>query len=127
MKTFCTIFGILGIAWAVLIHPFFLLQAIGDQQTRKIEALEAVTRNWMGPERVTNGVVSLSEDYARVYVQRTHEIAVAYHRRSTTYWVISWVSSAVIIVLSVCALRVSKKMPPNKSLQATAAAPASCD
>jgi inner membrane protein involved in colicin E2 resistance len=104
MKTFYRLFAILGIAWAVLIHPFLFLQAIGDQQTRKIEALEAVTRSWMGPNRVTNGMVSISEDYARTYVQRTHEIAEAHNRRSVTYWVISWVSSAVIITLSICAL-----------------------
>jgi hypothetical protein len=109
MKTLYRLLAVLGIAWAVVIHPFLLLQAIADEQTRKVEALEAVTRNWMGPERVTNGVVSLSEDYARVYVQRTHEIAVAYHRRSTTYWVISWVSSVVIITLSFCVLKAGKK------------------
>jgi len=109
MKTLYKLFAILGIAWAVLIHPFLFLQAIGDQQTRRIEALEAVTRSWMGPGRITNGVASISEDNARTYVQRTHEVAEAYNRCSVTYWVISWVSSAFIITLSICALKAGKK------------------
>ena len=109
MKTLYGLFAILGIVWAVLIHPFLFLQAMGDQQTSRVDALEAVTRNWMGPERVTNGAVSLSEDYARVYVWRTHDLAVATNRRTMTHWVISWISSVVIIILSICVLKVGKK------------------
>src|ERR1019366_3249711 len=109
MKKFCKVFAILGIRWAVLIHPFLSLQAIKDEQTRRIEALAAVTRHWMATDRATNGLVSISEDDARVYVQRTHEIAEAHNRRSVTYWVINWVSSAIIITLSVCALKACKK------------------
>jgi hypothetical protein len=109
MKTLCRLFAFLGIAWAVLIHPFLFLQAMADQQTRRVEALSVVTSKWMGPDRVTNGVVSISEDDARTFVQRTHELAVADNRRTMTHWVISWVSSVVIIILSICVLKAGKK------------------
>jgi hypothetical protein len=65
MKVFYKIFATFGIAWAILIHPLLFFQAIGDQQTRRIQALAAVTKNWMSPAHATNGVVGISEENAK--------------------------------------------------------------
>ena len=112
MQRFYKFFAIIGIAWAILIHPFLFFQAIRDEQTRKIEALDAVTRDWMSANRVTNGVVTIPENYANAYLQRTHEIAATHSHRSLVNWGITWISSGIIIAFSLCALKASKKNVP---------------
>jgi hypothetical protein len=89
-----------------------LLKRSRDEQTRKIEALDAVTRDWMSANRVTNGVVTIPENNASAYLQRTHEIAATHSHRSLVNSGIIWISSVIIIALSICALKTSKKNAP---------------
>jgi hypothetical protein len=91
-----------------LIHPFLFFQATRDQQTRKIEAHDAVSRDWMSANRV----VTIPENYASAYLQRTREIAATQSYHSLVNWGVTWISSVIIIALSICALRDSKKNAP---------------
>jgi hypothetical protein len=116
MKNLCKFFATVGIAWAILIHPFLFLQAIRGEQTRKIHALAAVTQDWMSSDHATNGVITIPADYAKIYMQRTQEIAETHDRHSVMFWIINWISSAIIIVLSIGVLSACKKkeqVPPK--------------
>jgi hypothetical protein len=100
--------AIIGILWAILIHPFLFFQ-MRDERLRTINSLASLTHEYLGLEPTTNGMVALPEVWARDLPRQLHEIAESDKRSSTTHWVINWGSSVIIAALSIFILRSEKK------------------
>ena len=109
MKIVYRILAILGIAWAILIHPILLFEAVKGGQTQKIQALAAVTKEWMSHELVTNGVISLPEERADLYLRKTQEISDGHDRLATKVLVVNWISAVIIFAASLALLNLSRE------------------
>jgi hypothetical protein len=109
MKPFYKLLAIFGISWAVLIHPFLFFRDVRDEHYRIVSSMAAVSQDLFVKAHATNGVFVVPESYGDAYATRSQQLLASEEQRSVIFSVVTWISSAFILVLSVCILRRCKK------------------
>jgi succinate dehydrogenase/fumarate reductase cytochrome b subunit len=109
MKPFYKLLAIFGISWAVLIHPFLFFRDVKDEHYRIVSGMAGVSQDLFVKAHATNGVFIVPENYGDAYATRTQQLLASEDRRSVIFSAVTWISSAFIVVLSVCILKRCKK------------------
>ena len=109
MKLFYKFLAIFGISWAVLIHPFLFFRVGRDEHYRIVRSMASVSQDLFVKAHATNGVFVVPEDLGAAYAARTQQLLASEDQRLAIFPVMTWVSSAFILILSVGILRRCKK------------------
>ena len=109
MKPFYKLLAIFGISWAVLIHPFLFFRDVRDEHYRIVRSMASVSQDLFVEAHATNGVFVVPEDLGDAYAARTQQLLTSEDQRSVIFPAVTWISSAFILVLSVCILKRCKK------------------
>jgi hypothetical protein len=109
MKLFYKLLAIFGISWAVLIHSFLFFRDVRDEHYRIVRSMASVSQDLFVKAHATNGVFVVPEDLGTAYVARTQQLVASEDQRSVIFPAVTWISSAFILVLSVCILKRCKK------------------
>ena len=109
MKAFYKVLAIFGISWAVLIHPFLFIRDVRDEQYRIVSNMAGVSQDLFVKAHATNGVFVVPENDGAAYAARTQQLLASEDQRLMIFSVVTWVSSALILILSVYILRCSNK------------------
>jgi hypothetical protein len=109
MKPFYKLLAILGISWAVLIHPFLFCLDVRDEHYRIVRSMAGVSQDLFVKAHATNGVFVVPENFGDAYAARTQQLLASEDQRSLIFPAVTWISSVFILVLSVCILKRCKK------------------
>ena len=107
MKPFWGKFAVAGILWAILIPLLLFRREIRDGQSMKLDVMASNMR--LASDSATNEFVSIPTNGIRNWAGVIHDLATTEDRRTNTFAIVTMVSSPIIIVLSVCTLRICKK------------------
>jgi hypothetical protein len=107
MKPLWRTFAVAGISWAILMPLILFWQEINDGPSVKLHLMASNLR--LASASATNGFVSIPVNGMSNWAGVVHNLATTEDRRTNKFAGITAISSAMIIVLAVCALRVRKK------------------
>lgn len=109
MNKFYKLIAVAGIVWAILISPVLYFRAAKDGHDRVLANLTIASQDLFTKTHLRNGWFIVPENYGDAFIYRTQRLLEAEDRHATRLALATWVSSAFILVLSLYALKASKK------------------
>ena len=100
---------ILGILWAIWVPPYLWYRDVKDQQYRQLRTVAALMPGVSPEKHGTNDMADVWQMYAR----DVSRLAQAERSRKSMFDSLAWISSGVILVLSLRALAGPRKRSPD--------------
>ena len=114
MNTIYKLVAVLGIGWAIFVAPLLYFHAAKSGHDRLQANLIVVSRDMFTKEHLRNGSFVVPENYGDAFANRTQRLLQAEEQQSARLAVMTWVSSAFILVLSLYAWKSSgRSRPPS--------------
>jgi hypothetical protein len=107
MKPLLRKFAIVGILWAILMPILLFWREINDGHSMMLHVMASNLK--LASNSASNGVVNIPTNGMSNWAGTIHDLAAAEGRRTDFFASVIGISSVIIIVLSVCALRICKK------------------
>ena len=110
MKPFTRLLAAVAIIWALVTPVALFVQELRDGQAMKLEVMAQNLHSTLPKEPASNtATVTLPVSGLSNWTGAMRELAMTEGRRSDTFAAVTMISSAAIIILSVCILRATKR------------------